>query len=129
MHMSLPQPGLRAYEMSIRSDTTELVGQLRELLGAQLVAYLGSVTETRAVRQWADGTRKPSAEAIRRLRLAYQVAVLLNERDQPPVVQAWFQGMNPQLEDTAPARLIREGNPDEVGPRVLAAARAFAAVG
>src|SRR5680860_566509 len=127
--MSLTTPGLRAYEISIRSDIAELVGQLRELLGAQLVAYLGSVTETRAVRQWAEGTRKPPAEAIRRLRLAYQVAGLLNERDQPPVVQAWFQGMNPQLEDTAPARLIRDGNPDEVGSRVLAAARAFAAVG
>ncbi|MBC7595753.1 MAG: hypothetical protein H7288_17755, partial [Kineosporiaceae bacterium] len=93
------------------------------------VAYLGSVTETRAVRQWADGVRRPPAEVARRLRLAYQVAGLLAERDQPPVVQAWFQGMNPQLEDIAPARLIREGNPDEVGPRVLAAARAFAAVG
>ena len=127
--MSLPTPGLRAYETSIRSDVAELVGQLRDLLGAQLVAYLGSVTETRAVRQWAEGTRKPPAEAIRRLRLAYQVAGLLTERDHARVVQAWFQGMNPQLEDTAPARLIREGNPDEVGPRVLAAARAFAAVG
>ena len=125
--MSPTTPGLRAYEISIRSDVAELVGQLRELLGAQLVAYLGSVTETRAVRQWAEGTRKPPAEAIRRLRLAYHVAGLLSERDQPRVVQAWFQGMNPQLEDTAPARLIREGNPDEVGPRVLGAARAFAA--
>ena len=127
--MSSTIPGLRAYEISIRLDVAELVGQLRELLGAQLVAYLGSVTETRAVRQWAEGTRKPPAEAIRRLRLAYQVAGLLIERDQPRVVQAWFQGMNPQLEDTAPARLIREGNPDEVGPRVLDAARSFAAHG
>ena len=127
--MSSITPGLRAYEISIRSDVAELVGQLRELLGAQLVAYLGCVTETRAVRQWAEGTRKPPAEAIRRLRLAYQVAGLLIERDQPHVVQAWFQGMNPQLEDTAPARLIREGNPDEVGPRVLDAARSFAAHG
>ena len=49
--MSPTTPGLRAYEISIRSDVAELVGQLRELLGAQLVAYLGSVTETRAVRQ------------------------------------------------------------------------------
>ncbi|WP_104131454.1 hypothetical protein [Cryobacterium sp. M91] len=127
--MSLTPSGLRAYEISIRSEIAELVGQLREILGAQLVAYLGSVSETRAVRQWAEGTRKPPAEAIRRLRLAYQVAGLLAERDHPRVVQAWFQGMNPRLEDIAPARLIREGNPDEVGPRVLAAARAFGAAG
>lgn len=70
------------------------------------MACLGPVSETRAVRQWAEGTR-----------------------DHPRVVQAWFQGMNPQLEDAAPARLIREGDLDEVGPRVLAAARAFGAAG
>jgi hypothetical protein len=127
--MTIATPGLRAYEASVRSDVTELVGALRELLGAKLVAYVGSVSETRAVRQWADGQRKPPAEVVRRLRLAYQVAGLLAERDQPRVIQAWFQGMNPQLDDWAPARMIREGSPDEVGTRVLAAARAFTAVG
>ena len=33
-----------------------------------------------------------------RLRLAYQVAVLVAEKDGPAVMQAWFQGLNPQLE-------------------------------
>lgn len=127
--MTIATPGLRAYEVSVRSDVAELVSELRELLGAKLVAYLGSVSETRAVRQWADGDRKPSAAVVRRLRLAYQVAGLLAERDQPRVIQAWFQGMNPQLDDWAPARMIREGAPDDVGTRILAAARAFAAVG
>jgi hypothetical protein len=127
--MTIATPGLRAYEASVRSDVTELVSELRELLGAKLVAYLGSVSETRAVRQWAEGDRKPPAAVVRRLRLAYQVAGLLAERDQPRVIQAWFQGMNPQLDDWAPARMIREGSPDDVGTRILAAARAFAAVG
>jgi len=127
--MTIATPGLRAYEASVRSDVTELVSELRDLLGAKLVAYLGSVSETRAVRQWADGDRKPPAPVVRRLRLAYQVAGLLAERDQPRVIQAWFQGMNPQLDDWAPARMIREGSPDDVGTVVLAAARSFAAVG
>ena len=127
--MTIATPGLRAYEASVRSDVTELVSALRELLGAKLIAYLGSVSETRAVRQWADGERKPPAEVVRRLRRAYQVAGLLAERDQPRVIQAWFQGMNPQLDDWAPARMIREGSPDDVGTHVLAAARTFAAVG
>jgi hypothetical protein len=39
------------------------------------------------------------------------------------------QGLNPQLDDWSPARLLREGDIDEVGPLVLAAARAFAASG
>ena len=48
-----------------------------------------------------------------------------SERDAPRVVQAWFQGLNPHLEDRSPARLLRDGDLDEVGPLVLAAARAF----
>lgn len=54
---------------------------------------------------------------------------MLGEQDGPRVVQAWFTGLNPQLEDRSPARLLREGNLDEVGPPVLGAARAFLAGG
>lgn len=120
---------LQAYEDSLRFGTAELVTQLRDALGARLVAYLGSVSETRAVRQWAEGARRPSSEVVQRLRVAYQITALLRQKESAEVVQAWFQGMNPQLDDVAPARLLREGDLDTVGPRVLAAARAFAAVG
>ena len=99
------------------------------VLGAKLVAYIGSVKETRAVRQWADGERKPSAEVVTRLRHAYHVAALLAERDSRSVVQAWFQGMNPQLDDMPPAQLLREGQVEDAAQAVLAAARAFAAAG
>ena len=33
--------------------------------------------------------------------------------------------LNPQLDDRSPARLLREGELDDVGPAVTAAARAF----
>ena len=72
------------------------------MLGAKLVAYLGRVKETRAVRQWADGERAPSSDVLRRLRTAYQAAALLSKRDSPGVVQAWFQGLNPVLQDLMP---------------------------
>ena len=45
------------------------------------------------------------------------------------MAQAWFTGLNPKLDDVSPSRLIRDGDLDEVGPRLLAAARAFAATG
>ena len=38
--------------------------------------------------------------------VAYQVVVLLAERDQPSVVQAWFTGLNPVLGDRSPARVL-----------------------
>lgn len=121
--------GLKAHQNSIRLPDDVLVRDLRDLLGAKLVAYIGSMKETRAVRQWADGERRPSAEVMQRLRTAYHVAALLAERDSRAVVQAWFQGTNPQLDDVPPARLLREGQLDDAGPLVLAATRAFAAAG
>ena len=120
---------IRAHQDSVRLPTSELVSRLRDILGARLVAYLGSVQETRAVRQWADGEREPSAEVVTRLRAAFHIATLLAAEDSPAVVQAWFQGMNPRLADIAPARLLRDGDLDESGPAVLAAARAFTGEG
>lgn len=122
---------LRAYEESMRLASPELIDRLRDLLGAKLVAYLGSVQETRAVRQWADSAdpRTPSTDVLNRLRMAYRIGALLREKDSAAVVQTWFQGMNPRLDDVTPARLLREGDLEQVGPGVVAAARAFAALG
>jgi hypothetical protein len=82
------------------------------------------------VNDWAGGTRSiRSPETEARLRLALQIAVMLAERDDARVVQSWFTGLNPQLDDRSPARLLREGELDDIGPQVLGAARAFLAGG
>lgn len=123
----LTRPDLAAHSHAVRVAFAEAASELRELLGARLVAYLGSVQETRAVHQWAEGTRRPSEETQRRLRYALQVAQTLAGADGREVAQAWFQGLNPSLDDRSPARLLREGALDEVGPQVAEAARAFLA--
>jgi hypothetical protein len=121
---SLARPEL-AHAHAMRAPFNEVAGGLRELLGPKLTAYLGSVKETRAVNQWADDGRAPSEQVQQRLRLALQVALLIADADDAAVTRAWFQGLNPQLDDRSPARLLREGDLDEVGPAVLGAARAF----
>lgn len=119
--------GLEVSANASRLAIHEIVSELRDILGARLVAYLGGVKETRTVREWAEGTRRPSSDAVqRRLRDAYHVAALLDETEAPGVVQAWFTGMNPQLGDRTPARLLRDGGP-EAPTQVLGAARAFVA--
>jgi len=124
------RPGLEAFERSVRLPVPQLVTELRDLLGAKLVAYLGGVRETRAVRQWADGDRGVQDRVDeQRLRLAHQIASLIAQKDTPGVVQAWFQGLNPQLDDRSPARLLRDGDLEDAGPKVLTAARVFAATG
>ncbi len=72
----------------MRIDLAEVVGLLRELLGAKLVAYLGSVKETRAVSQWARGERGCSAQIERRLRHALQVALMVEQSDGAEVTAA-----------------------------------------
>jgi len=124
------KPDLDAYNNAMSMTTAELVTALRDLLGAKLVAYLGRVKETRAVRQWADGTRSIGNPVdVDRLRVAYRGAAVITARDSKEVAQAWFQGLNPLLDDRSPARLLRDGDLEEVGPQVLTAARQFAAVG
>jgi hypothetical protein len=124
------RPDLVPYQEAMTMNTAELVTALRDLLGAKLVAYLGKVKETRAVRQWADGEREIANPAdLERLRLAYRAAWLINQRNSKHVVQAWFQGLNPFLDDGTPARLLRDGDIEIDGAEVIAAARQFAAVG
>jgi hypothetical protein len=119
------RPDFAAHTKAVRASFPEVVSELRAVLGARLVAYLGSVGETRAVRQWADGDREPGEDIRNRLRVALQVALPLAEAESPQIAQAWFQGLNPQLNDRSPARILREGELEEVGPSVIAAARAF----
>jgi hypothetical protein len=114
-----------AHVQATRAAFDQVAASLRKLLGAKLTAYLGSVGETRAVNQWAAGEREPSEAVQLRLRLALQVGLMIADADGAGVARAWFQGMNPQLDDRSPARLLREGDLDEVGPEVLGAARAF----
>jgi hypothetical protein len=130
MAMASARPDLIAYHDAMTMSTAGLVTALRELLGAKLVAYLGKVKETRAVRQWADGDREIANPAdVERLRLAYRAAWMINQRNSKEVVQAWFQGLNPFLDDRVPARLLRDGDVANDGAQVIAAARQFAAVG
>jgi hypothetical protein len=125
MAVTQARPDFEAHSKSVRASFPDVVEELRAVLGARLVAYLGSVRETRAVNQWADASREPSAEVQQRLRVALQIALTIAASESAQVAQAWFQGLNPQLDDRSPARLLREGDVNEVGPPVITAARAF----
>ena len=125
MPATRPKPDFEAHQRAIRAPFPAVAKELRELLGARLVAYIGGVQNTRAVRDWAEGGRAPSQDEQQRLRLALQVALLIAEADDNEIAQAWFQGLNPELGDRSPARLLRDGALDEAGQAVIAAARAF----
>ena len=54
---------------------------------------------------------------------------MLHDYDSAAVVQAWMTGSNPELNDKAPLHLLRDGEPEDVAPAVLRAARTFIAEG
>ena len=49
----------------------------------------------------------------------------MSKHDSPAVVQAWLTGVNPELGDRVPLRLMRENEVDEVASAILSAVRAY----
>ncbi|PYI69796.1 hypothetical protein CVV68_01430 [Arthrobacter livingstonensis] len=105
------------------------MSQLREMLGVRLVAYIGGVKSARSVSNWAEGTGAPGEVDQERLRHAFHAAALLRERYDATTVQSWFKGINPALNDDAPAHVLREVEPMKGARDVIVAAKAFAYVG
>jgi len=127
--MTLQVDERACHRLSMKMSFPEVARDLRAILGGKLVAYIGSVTETRAVRQWAEGKRRPSTAVEDRLRLAFRAAKCISDLDGREIAQAWFQGLNPMLDDVSPAQLLREGEIEEVGKAFVAAEKYFIANG
>ena len=119
-----PRPGLQAYRESLSLAFPDLVASLANSIGRKLTAYVAGVKGVRALDRWMEGT-EAYGDAEPRLRLTFQVVRTLLDHDPPNVVQAWLTGVNPELGDRVPLRLLREGDLDVIAPEVLAAARAF----
>jgi hypothetical protein len=105
----------------------EIVGGLVGILGKKITAYLAGVKDTRTVDAWLEPGRTEDESRrldFARLRIALRVAKLLATQESDGVVQAWFGGLNPQLSDRNPSRLLRDGKAADQ-EAVLNAARAF----
>ena len=108
--------------LATRMDLPQLIRSLQDVLGQRLVAVVAGVSDAKAVGKWAKGERSPHPDTERRLRDAFQDAQLLLQRESADTVRAWFIGMNPGLDDRAPALVLAE-QPQEV----LQAAHSFLA--
>ncbi len=125
---SFPRPDLFAHRESLRLTASAVVQKLVEIIGRKLTAYVGGVKDARAVDRWiAGGDIYGDSEA--RIRFAFQLARTLREHNSAAVVQAWLTGVNPELGDRVPLRLLHENDIDAVAPSILGAARAFLAGG
>ena len=107
-----------------RTPISQVAAYLQDVLGQRLTAVVTGVSDAKAVGKWAKGGRSPQPGSELRLRHAYQIAQFLIQHESAETVRAWFLGMNPELEDEAPAVVVGE-DPQ----RVLQAARIFLAQG
>jgi hypothetical protein len=107
-----------------RASLPDVVREVESVLGQRLTAVIAGVADVKAVGKWARGERTPRTDAEQRLRDAYYVTTLLLQLETPSTVRAWFSGMNPELDDRAPALVLSEDP-----ARVLQAARTFLAHG
>ena len=111
----------KAHHRAVDASVEDVADSLQALLSRRLVAYIAGVKDAKTVSRWAHGEVEPRDEAAKRLRHAYQIALLLEEFDSPRIVKAWFIGLNPHLADVTPAEAIHDGRSTEA----LAAVRAF----
>ncbi len=112
---------IAAHRIETRTQVPEIAATLQKLLGRELTALVAGIQSARTVGLWARGETEPHAANEDRLRNAYRVVVLLREGGETErTVRSWFTGMNPHLDDRAPAQVIGEDP-----AAVLAAARNF----
>ncbi|HET9661459.1 MAG TPA: hypothetical protein VFP05_14070 [Thermomicrobiales bacterium] len=116
-----------AHDQAMRTPIADVARYVQSLLGQKWTAYLTGVTDPKAVGKWARGMRKPQPESERKLRDAYQIALLIAMVDDEETAGVWFKGMNPVLDHRAPAWVI--ANLPDGGDRAMNAALAFVAYG
>ena len=100
--------------------TAQLVGELRQALSPTLLAVIVGAEKGATVDDWASGRTKPPTDVLNRLRSTHLVLRILQRHEDVATIRAWFRGMNPELNDEAPALVLRH-DPE----RVLEAAQAF----
>ncbi|MGH2561294.1 MAG: XRE family transcriptional regulator [Thermomicrobiales bacterium] len=115
-----------AHQRAVEATSAEMAAHLQEVFGQNLTALMAGVENPKTVSKWVRG-QSPHPNNLSRLRNAFHVTTFLELTTSRQTAQSWFMGMNPYLDDRAPA-LVLADEPEEAS-RVLRAARAFLAHG
>lgn len=102
----------------------EIVRRLEKKLGSKLLAYITAQRSARSIDDWVSGVA-PEGDVETRLRFAYRIATALEATQDHSVIQLWFTGLSPVLEDRSPATMLREGMTEDSGRLILNAAHFF----
>ena len=109
-----------SHKRSVELRFEDIVAFLQNEIGPNLTAYIAD-RSLNTVNRWGKSEQQPGDKEERRLREAYRIFQLITEVDSNHVARAWLMGLNPRLDDQAPADVLREDRLREV----LVAAKAF----
>jgi hypothetical protein len=112
---------LQAHSAAVSTPIADIARFLQDNLGQRLTARMAGINDAKQVGRWAAGTSRPRPEAEARLIDAIQIFHLIQAAESVYTARAWMIGMNPQLEDMAPALCIA----DDRARDVMVAARAY----
>ncbi|WP_250405596.1 XRE family transcriptional regulator [Streptomyces cellostaticus] len=111
----------RAHIVAVSTKIADIARFLQDNLGQRLTARIAGISDPKQVGRWATGAATPRPAAEARLRDAIQIFNVIQQAESVYIARAWMIGMNPQLEDMAPAQCIADGRSRDV----MVAARAY----
>ena len=111
----------RTQELRAGQRTDRLAEWLEVTLGPRLVAYALGVSPSEVCR-YAQG-EEPRAEVCQRLRHLYTATWFMASTDGPGTAHDWLVQPNPELENRAPADLVRADEAPE--PTWFSVARVY----
>jgi hypothetical protein len=123
-----PSAAVRSRLVSIpaeKATVPQAAAYLKAHLGPAVTAYLAGFVDAEALTRCAAGKVPPEDPAASRLILAYEATQLLVEVYGDETAQSWFVGMNPHLDENAPAYVLHHGKNADDWQFVVPAAREF----
>lgn len=109
-----------------RCNQADMARYLQDTLGQQVAAYICGLRDAKMVGRWGRG-RKPRPPADLRLRQAYEAVRLIAEAYGPETAKSWLFGCNSQLDNEAPAYVLRYAENFDAMRTVVPIARGFVA--
>lgn len=100
------------HRKAIKADLQTMASTLVEVLGRALVAGIVGIRNPKTISRWANGdvTSVRDRYSEERLIATYQVVSHLKEDFGNDTIRAFMLGMNPVLNDEAPAIALRDGD-------------------
>jgi hypothetical protein len=126
LHVDIGEVWEKAYKQALTTAPQEQAEYLLRTIGPRVAAASLGLADARQIKAWAGHQAEPREHAVAgRLSLLYRVAFAIAETEGGNVAALFLRSSNPQLDDEVPLMVLREGDPDRVQGRLLAATRAF----